>query len=202
MTKKIFVQSKRDYALGQYREVRNAFDNIIKIVCSHEDIPFDKEDLKRVLNANDREDEMLDVFMRPICRFLRANPEYPRSSLAEMKKPYLIDFNNTRIALANLERFETVGVPFDEWEFAIKRPLPKTAYLSKVDEETLNKYLDESACVEMSDDQIEIMELTKALCDCMNQGFNPLSYIDYDNEKGGSVVQQDRLINDILKQCN
>lgn len=178
MKKKVFVQSKRDYALGQYREVRRAFDTIIEVVCSHEDIPFDREDLKRVLNADDREDEMLDIFMRPIYRFLRANPEYPRSSLAEMKKPYLIGFNNTRLALGNLGRFETVGVPFDEWEFTIERPLPKMASLSKVNEETLNKYLDEVACIELSYSQIEIIELTKALCDSMNQGFNPLSYID------------------------
>lgn len=115
---------------------------------------------------------MLDIFMRPIYHFLRANPEYPRSSLTEMKKPYLIGFNNARLALGNLWRFETVGVSFDEWEFTIERPLPNIASLSKVNEETLNKYLDENTCIEFSDRQIEIMELTKALCESMNQGFN------------------------------
>lgn len=202
MKKKIFVQSRRDYTLGQYREVRNAFDTIIEMICSHEDIPFDREDLRRVLNANNKENEVLDIFMRPISRFLQKNPEYPKSSLLEMKKPYLIGFNNTIPALSILERFGIVGIPFDEWEFNLKRPLPKMAYLSRVDEKTLNKYLDESACVELNNKQAEMMELTKTLCECINQGFNPISYIDFDNDKGVNVVQQDRLINDILKKCS
>lgn len=197
--KRIFLKSNRDYAHGQYREVCRAWDEIIGAVCAFDDIELSKEDLGRLLYVNDPEDEMLNIFLRPFYKFRSANPLYPKYSLEEIKKPYLLGYAKTIMAVSNLSRFATVGVPFEEWQFRLERPLGKWGGYSFVEDNVLNKYLDKNAYVELTDNQSEIIELTTKLCELMNQGSNPMSYIDYSNDEQTYIVQENRLINDVLK---
>lgn len=201
--KKMYLASKEAYLRGQYKEVSRAFEGVIIEACKFKDVKFCREDLERIMRAVDKEDETKDIFVRPVSIFLANHADFPVDFLDDLRKKYLAGYMNTIPHLSSLSsRFSSLGIPFEEWQFKIRYPLPSMTRLCWVEDDVLDKYLKEASHIELSEQQCKMMELTHTVCELVNSGFLPMNYIDYDNEKGGSVVQEDRLINDILKQCS
>ncbi len=198
--KKMYLASKEAYLRGQYREVCRAFEGIIKEACNFEDVKFCKEDLRRITMADDIEDETKDIFVRPVSLYFMNHTDLPREFLEEMKKKYLVGYVNTIPHLSSLSsRFNSLGIPFDEWQFNIRYPAPSMTKLCWVDGEVLNKYLKEASYIELSDKQCKMMELTHTLCELVNSGFFPMNYIDHNQEAGTFKLNEERLIADIQR---
>lgn len=198
--RKIYLASKEAYLRGQYKEVCRAFEGIIKEACKLEDVNLCREDLQRIMNANDKENETKDIFVRPVSIFWKKYPEYPKEPLADMKAKYLAGYMNTIPHLSSLSgRFSSLGIPFEEWQFKIKYPLPSMTRLCWVDEEVLDKYIKEASHIELSEQQCKMMELTHVLCELVNSGFFPMNYIDHNQEAGVFKLNEERLMADIQR---
>lgn len=197
--RKMYLASKEAYLRGQYKEVCRAFEGIIIEADKLADVNLCREDLQRIMNANDKEDETKDIFVRPVSTFWKKNPDYPQEVLDDMKKKYLPAYTNTILHLSNLNRFDLLGIPFEEWQFRLERPVPSMTRLCWVDEEVLDKYIKEASHIELSEQQCKMMELTHTVCELVNSGFFPMNYIDHNQEAGAFKLNEERLMADIQR---
>lgn len=199
--KKMYLASKEAYLRGQYKEVCRAFEGVIIEACKFKDVKFCREDLERIMNANDKEDETKDIFVRPVSIFLANHTDFPGDFLDELRKKYLAGYMNTIPHLSSLSgRFSSLGIPFEEWQFKIRYPLPTMTRLCWVENDILDKYLKEASYIELSEQQCKMMELTHTVCELVNSGFFPMNYIDHNQEAGAFKLNEERLMADIQRR--
>lgn len=194
----IYSEERAKYLQGQYSLVRSAITEIARAAKS-QDIDVTIEDIQSLLDSPSPEETLYEIFLRPVINFFEKYPGYPKSSMAEMKRPLIIAANQVIPALLDLNRFHTLGLPLDNWEFHLERASHRMGLVCEVAKNVLDEHIQEQATITLTEEQGERLKVVESLCAYRNAGFEPTSFIDYNSEKSCYVINQNRLLNEIMK---